>query len=192
MSRLDRHSPVYGPGCYNDINTFYYQAASSTSGGSSGSPVLNRAGECIALNAGASSQTSQSYYLPLHGVQRTLKHLQRAIDFQNQDERPVLGFDAQPPSDFLMPPRGTLHVEWEWVSLDKARWMGLTTDQEQWLRAHGATGILMIHHVTPEGVADGLLESGDLLISAHSQYITSQQTSTVCLFFFCIAIFKRN
>ena len=152
IARLDRKAPDYGRGKYNDFNTFYFQAASGTSGGSSGSPVVNIEGEVVALNAGAANSAASSFFLPLHRIDRVLKLLQEGKAVS----------------------RGTLQTVFELKAYDELGRLGLTEKSEALVRSAypDQTGMLTVEQVIPGSHADGKLAPGDILLRINGELIT--------------------
>ncbi|MDB4307674.1 PDZ domain-containing protein [Gammaproteobacteria bacterium] len=152
IAKLDRRAPNYGYGNYSDFNTDYIQAASGVSGGSSGSPVLDKSGKVIALNAGASSGAASSFFLPLDRVKR-------AVDLIR---------DGQPVT------RGTLEARFVRVAYDELRRLGLRQDTEDQFRKAfpKQTGMLVVSDTMRGGPADGELEIGDILLAVNGERIT--------------------
>ncbi|EOD16445.1 hypothetical protein EMIHUDRAFT_245118 [Emiliania huxleyi CCMP1516] len=178
IARLDRAAPNYGSHTYNDFNTFYFSCASNTSGGSSGSPVVNASGRAVALNAGTSTKSASSYYLPLQRPARALALLQKALLAGRGAGRACV-------------PRGTLGVVLQHRAFGELKRLGLRRETEARLRLSvgatwrdtawtcpgrreteaavrgslpGETGMLVVDQIVPAGPAEGALEPGNCVL----------------------------
>ncbi|KAI9504075.1 trypsin-like cysteine/serine peptidase domain-containing protein [Coemansia spiralis] len=154
VSRIDRNAPDYGPMTYNDFNTFYLQAAASSSGGSSGSPVVDIHGCAVGLQAAGRNQSAIDFFLPLDRVKRALELIQA--------DMPVS--------------RGDIQVQFLYKPFDYARNIGLSQSTEERIRAHNekGVGVLVAETVLPDGPGDraGMI-AGDVLVSINGRIVTS-------------------
>lgn len=140
LADLEREAAGY------DFNTFYYLAALSASGGSSGSPVVNRRGEVVALNSGRLEQkgrsTAGALLLPVVQADKALRALRKGMNIS----------------------RGSIQTVFNFKQIDKLSETGLSEQSRDTLAGSGCTGSLVVWNVIRQGVADEKLQNGDIVI----------------------------
>ena len=148
LSRTERPAPNY-ESTNTDVNTFYYQAALGSSGGSSGSPILNSNNQAIAINAGGRRDTAAAFFLPMRIILPTLNKLLSGARVT----------------------RGTLQTTFQFEPYNQLRKTGWDNERiaSAKQRLPAASGRLMVEQIVPDSPAANWLEVGDLLLAINQQ-----------------------
>lgn len=159
MARIDRNVPDLS-GDYQDENTFYALASAGSRGGSSGSPVINRHGRVVALNAAAKEGTMHALFLPLQRVVRALAAVREG----------------------MFVPRGTLSTTFTYTSFPECIRLGVSdefvqdtvlgTDQREgctFTKASPPGGMLKVLRCLAGSEASTCLQPGDVLLELEGQ-----------------------
>ncbi|KAJ2492676.1 hypothetical protein IWW37_001287 [Coemansia sp. RSA 2050] len=144
ISLIDRNVPELGEMTYNDSNTFYIQASTNGSGGSSGSPMINIAGQAVAIVSAGLKKASTDLYLPLDRVKCALECIQAQTEVK----------------------RGTIQTTFQYRSYDRVCRLGVSEAVENIVRQDtpGGVGMMVVRTVLPEGPGHiAGLEEGDVL-----------------------------
>ncbi|KAJ2019350.1 hypothetical protein GGI14_001645 [Coemansia sp. S680] len=144
ISLIDRNVPRLGDMTYNDSNTFYIQASTNGTGGSSGSPMINIAGQAVAIVSAGLTKASTDLYLPLDRVKCVLESIQAQTEVK----------------------RGTIQTTFEYRSYDEVRRLGVSDTVENNVRQDvpGGVGMMVVKTVLPDGPGHiAGLEEGDVL-----------------------------
>jgi pro-apoptotic serine protease NMA111 len=150
ISRVNRNAPEYNG--YMDFNINYLQGSAMTSGGSSGSPVIDIHGNVVGLNAGGFASASIAFFLALEHPLKSLQHLLR-------DEQI---------------PRGTLQARWTLQPFHECQTLGLTDDWVATIQQQlpEETGMLVVKAVLPGGPAESRIQEGDVLLKLNGKVVT--------------------
>jgi len=130
--------------------THYLQGSADTSGGSSGSPVVNKKGDVVGMVSAGECIKSTDYYLPVDKMRYVLSSLRA--------EEPVQ--------------RGTIQSTWLVKTRAECNALGVTWET---LETHsvGKSGLLSVDQVLPEGPSHGKVQPGDILLQANNSKFES-------------------
>lgn len=150
LSRVDRPAPDYAS-TNTDVNTYYYQAALGSSGGSSGSPILNERNQAIAINAGGRRDTAASFFLPMKMILPTIDKVMKGLPVE----------------------RGTLQVVFSYEPYNTLRKIGWDDKRIELAKeiSPNSLGKLVVEHIVPESPAEEVLEVGDVLIALNGNNV---------------------
>lgn len=130
--------------------TNYLQGSADTSGGSSGSPVVNKQGDVVGIVSAGSFIKSTDYYLPVDKMRYVLGCLTAG--------EPVR--------------RGTLQSTWLVKTCAECNALGVARETLDVYQL-GNSGLLSVDQILPDGPSHGKIQPGDILLLANNSKIAS-------------------